>query len=48
MFKPTKQRLYQLVGKTKLKDLPPTWQNPVDGAIKQEEKAVSDSLAHVY
>jgi hypothetical protein len=42
MFKSTAQRLYKIVGKTKLNDLPPEWQAPVSQFLDAEEKAVSD------
>jgi hypothetical protein len=43
MFQSTTRRLYQLIGKTKLTDLPPEWQAPVSQVLEAEEKAVSDS-----
>ncbi|KAJ5184186.1 hypothetical protein N7492_001802 [Penicillium capsulatum] len=39
MFKATTARLYQLVGKTKLNDLPFEWRSPVSGYLDGEEKA---------
>ncbi|KAI1829066.1 hypothetical protein NUH16_011041 [Penicillium rubens] len=39
MFKQTTQRLYKLIGKTKLEDLPVTWQGPMDQVLQQQEKA---------
>jgi hypothetical protein len=42
MFKSTAQRLYKIVGKTKLSDLPPEWQAPVSQFLDAEEKAMSD------
>ncbi|KAJ5883458.1 uncharacterized protein N7473_010344 [Penicillium subrubescens] len=38
MFKQTTQRLYQFLGKTKLEDLPPSWQGPMDRVLKSEEQ----------
>ena len=37
----TARRLYQLVGRTKLTDLPAEWQGPVSQVLDAEEKAVS-------
>ncbi|KAK1146876.1 hypothetical protein N8T08_002202 [Aspergillus melleus] len=39
MFKQTTQRLYKLLGKTKLEDLPPAWQGPMDRVLNQQEQA---------
>lgn len=44
MFKQTTQRLYQLLGKTKLEDLPPSWQGPMDRVLQRQEQAVSNSM----
>ncbi|OGM43842.1 hypothetical protein ABOM_007551 [Aspergillus bombycis] len=41
MFKQTAQRLYKLIGKTRLEDLPVSWQGPIDQVLQQQEKAVS-------
>lgn len=43
MFKQT-TRLYQLLGKTKLEDLPPSWQGPMDRVLKREEQGVSNPM----
>ncbi|PYI02932.1 hypothetical protein BO78DRAFT_350731 [Aspergillus sclerotiicarbonarius CBS 121057] len=42
MFKQTAQRLYQLIGKTKLEDLPTGWQAPIDHALREQEQANPD------
>lgn len=42
MFKQTKQRLYQFIGKVKLSDLPTAWQNPVDSVLLNQEQAVCE------
>ncbi|KMK55498.1 hypothetical protein Y699_09507 [Aspergillus fumigatus Z5] len=42
MFQSTARRLYQLIGKTKLTDLPPEWQTPVSQVLDAEEKADPD------
>lgn len=42
MFKQTKQRLYQFIGKVKLSDLPTAWQNPVDSVLLNQEQADPD------
>jgi hypothetical protein len=44
MFQSTARRLYQLIGKTKLTDLPPEWQTPVSQVLDAEEKAVSEPI----
>lgn len=44
MFKQTTQRLYQLLGKTKLEDLPPSWQDPMDRVLRRQEQAVSNTV----
>jgi hypothetical protein len=41
MFKQTTQRFYKLLGKTKLGDLLPLWQGPIDRVLKREKQAVS-------
>lgn len=42
MFKATARRLYQLVGKTKLSDLPAEWQTTVGHVLDTEETTVSN------
>ncbi|PYH38050.1 uncharacterized protein BO87DRAFT_455648 [Aspergillus neoniger CBS 115656] len=39
MFKATARSLYQLIGKTRLGDLPPEWQAPVGQVLDAEEKS---------
>ncbi|KAJ5203001.1 hypothetical protein N7449_005080 [Penicillium cf. viridicatum] len=39
MFKSTQQRLYKIVGSTKLSDLAPEWQTSVSRFLDAEEKA---------
>ncbi|GFF98175.1 hypothetical protein IFM53868_09675 [Aspergillus udagawae] len=39
MFQSTTRRLYQLIGKTKLTDLPLEWQGPVSQVLAEEETA---------
>ncbi|PYI02370.1 hypothetical protein BO78DRAFT_454160 [Aspergillus sclerotiicarbonarius CBS 121057] len=39
MFQATTRRLYQLIGKTKLTDLPPEWVSPVYDVLESEENA---------
>lgn len=45
MFKQTKQRLYQFIGKVKLSDLPAAWQNPVDSVLLNQEQSVCKGLS---
>ncbi|KAL4891345.1 hypothetical protein BDV59DRAFT_182278 [Aspergillus ambiguus] len=42
MFQSTTRRLYQLIGKTKLTDLPLEWQAPVSQVLDAEEKTDSN------
>ncbi|KAJ5677297.1 uncharacterized protein N7477_002930 [Penicillium maclennaniae] len=42
MFKQTQQRLYKVIGKVKLADLPIKWQFPVDTTLLNEEQANPD------
>ncbi|KAB8256811.1 hypothetical protein BDV32DRAFT_128514 [Aspergillus pseudonomiae] len=39
MFQSTARRFYQIIGKTKLTDLPLEWQAPVSQFLDAEEKA---------
>ncbi|PLB47702.1 hypothetical protein P170DRAFT_476382 [Aspergillus steynii IBT 23096] len=39
MFQGTSRRLYQVIGNTKLSDLPPEWRAPVSDVLENEEKA---------
>jgi hypothetical protein len=47
MFQSTARRLYQLIGKTKLTDLPLEWQGPVSQVLAEEEKTVGDSSSMI-